>query len=1031
MSGHLGRKAIVEMSPETGKQVTGTNARGLATGDAGRATMKFKRLLTVGLMALFCAGTATAASQLNSVQVTPKANTATVNLRTTGSFSHKEYRPDDHMLLVDLAGVTADAAVAQTAALSSAVLKSYKLSSYTSASGSDVTRIELELGEQVTADVNDVSDGVQILLTGGGTSTAEAPSAISTALRSSASAPADSFVPAPKPVQSEADNPPQRTPEAPASVVRDTAPQPPASVATATRPAEHSSQGAAQPSAVSRSLAPTTIRDVRVQRGQGTLDVIIEGPNSAQPFLLENPDRLVVDFNNAVVRTSVRNIAVHTKDVLQVRVGHFQAEPPVTRIVIDLSGPRMFDVVPSAKQVTVRVKSEQAATLSVPLKPAPTPVLASAGAPVSLPAPDRVPVAVPTPEPVQAPAPAPVLASVAAPVSLPAPDRVPVAVPTPAPVQASVPAPAPVVISAAAPVSLPSPAPVPVVVAAPAPVQASVPAPAPVVASAAAPVSLPVPAPVPAAVPAPTPAPAPVSAAAAVPAKAPVVAKGSSHKAQVAQNSDGTNAVPPSASRDTQVAASVSNTNSQPRDQHVVDPNLRAGSAADTMAATPQGNRPAVEMARLNAPTFEQTPSSASQVPSSTSKYTGEPISVNLRDVDLKDFFRLIHEISGLNIVLDPSVKGTVTLVLDDVPWDQALDIVLKNNQLDRELQGKVLRIASIDTLRREAVDRRAHSEAVALAVDRQTITRFLSYAKAKEIVPIIKKFLTARGDVIQDERTNALIISDIPSVLPTLDGLISKLDRKSQEVEIEVRVVSATRSFTRDLGFQLGFNWGNGTSTIGGSNPSTTSTTTTGGVTTTTNLNPSNIPLFTNLPVTEPTTGFSISNITKTYGIDAILTAAETHTLAKVLSRPRVVTQSNVKAEVKQGVKLPVYTAQTANANASVSYIDAVLRLSVTPQITVDNTIFLTVDVENTQPSGELNNNYILTTQQATTQVLVTDGGTVVIGGVIQTTNTVSVAQTPWLGDIPWLGNLFKQRSVSTQTEELIFFITPKIIQT
>jgi type IV pilus assembly protein PilQ len=1003
--------------------------------------MKFKRLLTVGLMALFCAGTATAASQLNSVQVTPKANTATVNLRTTGSFTHKEYRPDDHLLLVDLAGVTADAAVERTVALSSAVLKSYKLSSYTSASGSDVTRIELELGEQVTSDVNDVSDGVQILLTGGPTNTAEALAAISSAHVSSASAPAESVVPAPKPVTPEADNPPQQTSEPTVPVVTDTVTQPPAPVVATTSPAEHFSQRAAEPGAVSHTLTPTTIRDVRVQRGQGTLDVIIEGPNSAQPFLLENPDRLVVDFNNAVVRASVRNIAVHTNDVLQVRVGHFQAEPPVTRIVIDLSGPRTFDVVPSAKQVIVRVKSELAGALSTPLKPAPDPVLASAAGPVSLPAPDPVPVTGPVPAPNPPPAPTSVAASAADPVSVPAPAPVPVTipVPTPAPVPAPVPVaasaadpvsvPTPVVVSAADPVSVPTPAPVPVTVTVPAPAPVSSPAPAPVVVSAPAPVPATVSVALPAAVPAP--APAPVSVAAAVPTETPAVVGRSRVKAPVMQNSDRASAAVPSAPRPAQVAVSVSSSSSQPRDQHVVDPDVRADTAADTMSATPQRNQPAVEMARLHAPALEQTSSSVSPSPSSNSKYTGEPISVNLRDVDLKDFFRLIHEISGLNIVLDPSVKGTVTLVLDDVPWDQALDIVLKNNQLDRELQGKVLRIASIDTLRREAVDRRAHSEAVALAVDRQTITRFLSYAKAREIVPIIKKFLTARGDVIQDERTNALIISDIPSVLPTLDSLISKLDRKSQEVEIEVRVVSATRSFTRDLGFQLGFNWGNGTSTIGGSNPSTTSTTTTGGVTTTTNLNPSNIPLFTNLPVTAPTTGFSISNITKTYGIDAILTAAETHNLAKVLSRPRVVTQSNVKAEVKQGVKIPVYTAQTANANASVSYIDAVLRLSVTPQITVDNTIFLTVDVENTQPSGELNNNYILTTQQATTQVLVTDGGTVVIGGVIQTTNTVSVAQTPWLGDIPWLGNLFKQRSVSTQTEELIFFITPKIIQT
>lgn len=451
--------------------------------------------------------------------------------------------------------------------------------------------------------------------------------------------------------------------------------------------------------------------------------------------------------------------------------------------------------------------------------------------------------------------------------------------------------------------------------------------------------------------------------------------------------------------------------------------------AAATMAAP---RPPAVEIARLNPTLQEPVQGSQTSSLSATPRYTGEPISVNLKDVDLKDFFRLIHEISGLNIVLDPSVKGTVTLVLDDVPWDQALDIVLKNNALDRELQGNVLRIAGTDTLRREAVDRRAQSEAVALAVDRQTISRFLSYAKAKEVVPTIKKFLTARGDVISDERTNALIISDIPSVLPNLDRLISQLDKKTQEVEIEVRVVSATRSFSRDLGFQLGFNWGNGASTIGGSNPNQsllTGTTTGAGTSTATGSN--NIPLFSNFPAAGATTGFSFSNITRAYGIDAILTAAENHNLAKVLSRPRVVTQSNVKAEVKQGVKLPVATASTGNSIATVSYIDAVLRLSVTPQITSDNTIFLSVDVENTQPNGQSNGNFIMTTQQATTQVLVTDGGTVVIGGVIQTTNSVSTTQTPILGNIPWLGNLFKERLVKTETDELIFFITPKIIQT
>ena len=208
-------------------------------------------------------------------------------------------------------------------------------------------------------------------------------------------------------------------------------------------------------------------------------------------------------------------------------------------------------------------------------------------------------------------------------------------------------------------------------------------------------------------------------------------------------------------------------------------------------------------------------------------------------------------------MVLDPSVHGSVTLVLDDVPWDQALDIVLKNNALDRELQGNVLRIAATDTLRREAVDRRAQAEAVALAVDRQTITRTLSYAKARESVPTIKKFLTQRGDVIADERTNSLIISDIPSVLPTLDHLITQLDKKTQEVEIEVRVVSATRAFSRDLGFQLGFNWGNGTSILAGTNPGGSAPVLKGPSGSPVTGQP--VPLFSNFPATGAKTGIGV----------------------------------------------------------------------------------------------------------------------------------------------------------------------------
>ena len=456
------------------------------------------------------------------------------------------------------------------------------------------------------------------------------------------------------------------------------------------------------------------------------------------------------------------------------------------------------------------------------------------------------------------------------------------------------------------------------------------------------------------------------------------------------------------------------------------------------MQGSGQAIQPAVNLAA------EQKAQLSQKQATTGAKYTGEPISVNLKDVDLKDFFRLIHEISGLNVVLDPNVHGTLTIVLDDVPWDQALDIVLKNNDLSRQLDGNVLRIATIDTLKREAENRRGQIDAEALAVDKVTITRFLSYAHSKDVLPTIKKFLSQRGDVVADERTNALIVSDIPAVLPQIDRIIQQMDRKTQEVEIEARVVSATRSFARDIGTQLGFGWGNGTTAVGGvpgaNGPGYSPNVVSGS----TASNPlyqilgtpgtgTQIPLFSNLGATGPTSGFSFVNASNNMRIDLLLTMAESRGLLKILSRPRVVTQNNIQAVVKQGVRVPVVTAAQLGGPPTVTYVDAFLRLTVTPQITSEGTIFLNVDVENTLPdfSEQVSGNPTLITQQATTQVLVTDGGTVVIGGVIQTNNSLSISQVPLLGDIPYLGNLFKHRTVATSTQELIFFITPRIIQT
>ena len=351
-----------------------------------------------------------------------------------------------------------------------------------------------------------------------------------------------------------------------------------------------------------------------------------------------------------------------------------------------------------------------------------------------------------------------------------------------------------------------------------------------------------------------------------------------------------------------------------------------------------------------------------------------------------------------------------------------------------------MLRIATVETLKNEAEARRAQQEAQALAVPKQTYTRYLSYAHSRDLVNTVKKFLSARGDVVSDERSNALIIEDIPATLPKIDALLTALDRKTPEVEIEARVVAATRSFARDIGTQLGFGWGNSAAGLGGGTGvnSPISVTPPTGVTPSFITAPGNtalIPLFSNLPATGPTSGISFTNFSSIYRLDFVLTMAETRGLLKILSRPRVVTQNNIQALVRQGTRIPVVTQAQLGGPPTVTYVDAFLRLTVTPQITAENTIFLNVDVENTVPDFSrvtgAQVNPTLQTQQTTTQVLVSDGTTVVIGGVIQVQNSVAIEQVPLLGSIPLLGNLFKRNTVNTNNQELIFFITPKIIQT
>ncbi len=425
-----------------------------------------------------------------------------------------------------------------------------------------------------------------------------------------------------------------------------------------------------------------------------------------------------------------------------------------------------------------------------------------------------------------------------------------------------------------------------------------------------------------------------------------------------------------------------------------------------------------------------QAPAGTAQGEAESPQYTGEPISLNLKDVDLKDFFRLIHEISGLNIIVDPNVTGTVTMVLDNVPWDQALDIVLRNNQLGKTLEGNVLRIAKVSTLTAEQANE------VKLAQARQEaqplVTKFVpvNYAKASQIAQMLRSWvgggaLSTRGTVLVDDRSNTLIVSDIASQIPVILPIIAKLDTKTKQVAIEARIERVTRDFQRTLANALSASLINksGMTTQAGLS----------GVNSGTATSP-------NVPFTAPhpppissTAGsgfgvYAISNVGARYIINDVLSAAESVDKAKTISKPTIVTQDNVAGKVTQGTQIPIQT--TINNTISITYVQASLQLTVTPQVTSDGNIFLVIDVQNSTPGAALTSaGPSINTQQATTQVLVPDGGTVIFGGV--TVNQVTSAEqyVPLLGKIPVLGNLFKS-SVKTQTDtELLFFVSPKVL--
>jgi type IV pilus assembly protein PilQ len=403
-----------------------------------------------------------------------------------------------------------------------------------------------------------------------------------------------------------------------------------------------------------------------------------------------------------------------------------------------------------------------------------------------------------------------------------------------------------------------------------------------------------------------------------------------------------------------------------------------------------------------------------------------------------------------MNVVVNPGVSGKVTLKLNEVPWDQALDLILKANGLGYTVEGNVIRIAKLSDLQKEETERRKLEEEKQLAGELGTLTQRISYAKAQELSDVIKRAgaLSPRGSINVDTRTNTMIIKDLPRFLDRSRELIAELDRATPQVEIEARIVVTTRNFSRDLGIQWGFTHSQSVPFANQTNMGFPNSIVIdgnrlggGGIQPAPVGSPADVArtgqtpergYLVNLPAATFNSGIGVSlgNILGNFNLDVALTALESQGRGRLLSSPKVTTQNNQAAEIKQGVQIPIQTI--ANNTVTVQFKDAVLTLKVTPQITEAGTVILGLEVENNAAdfSREVNGIPPINTQSAKTQVLVRDGATAVIGGIYQSTEQTQQDRTPFLSSLPILGHLFRNRSIRTENNELLLFITPRIIK-
>ncbi len=377
--------------------------------------------------------------------------------------------------------------------------------------------------------------------------------------------------------------------------------------------------------------------------------------------------------------------------------------------------------------------------------------------------------------------------------------------------------------------------------------------------------------------------------------------------------------------------------------------------------------------------------------------------------------------------MIDSKVEGTVDVSLHDVPWDQALEIILRANKLGYTVDGTIVRIAPLSVLADEEKDRRRLTDEQALSGELKVITRTLSYAQATDVVELLKpgSSMSNRGSAMVDKRTNTIIVTDLPVYLDKVQSLLNSLDQPETQVEIEARIVRTSHVLANQLGTKWGF--------IGQMVPELGNTTGLAFPNAVAGSGEVNL----GLPGT-PAGALKLATgaINGAFNLNLELTALERDNKLKILLTPRVVTQNNVTAVITRGEEIPYQTLTVApGAGATlipmVQFKTAALKLTVTPRITPANTILMDVDVDNGSPGDvQENGNRAINTQRAQTRVIVKDGATTVIGGIYGSVETRTSSGVPVLRKIPLLGWLFKNNANDTTDEELLIFITPRIIK-